>query len=227
MSAEDDIMQSMEVWLQSRLEDVHTMLPGCVQSYNPETRLATVKPTVLFRSLHGDNIDIPPIDSVPVIWPGSTDFSVQGTLEAGSGVMLVFSEAGIGGWLRGTQDADADDETRFSLHDAVAVPGLWPVSRVPSHQFRTAQWGMASKDLEIGGTEDGTASIRNAVTDLRTEIEKLWQAIDGLANYAKTLAPISSSPGNASVPNPAQVAAITASQVSWSLDKIALKGLLA
>lgn len=176
MSAEDDIMQSMEVWLQSRLEDVHTMLPGRVQSYNPETRLATVKPAVLFRSLHGDTLDIPPIDSVPVVWPGSTDFSVHGTLPVGSGVTIMFSEAGIGGWLRGTQDADADDETRFSLHDAVAIPGLWPVSRVPLHQFRTAQWGMTSASAEIGGTEDGKVSIANDATTLREVLEAL-QAI--------------------------------------------------
>lgn len=176
MSAEDDIMQSMEVWLQSRLEDVHSMLPGRVQSYNPETRLATVKPSVMFRSLHGDVLDIPPIDSVPVLWPGSSAFSVHGDLEAGAGVMLVFSEAGIGGWLRSTVDASADDETRFSLHDAVAVPGLWPVRLVPEHAFRTAQWGMASKDLEIGGTEDGKASIANGSATLR-EILELFQSV--------------------------------------------------
>lgn len=213
MSAEDDIMQSMEVWLQSRLEDVHTMLPGRVQSYNPETRLATVKPAVKFRSLHGDILDIPPIDSVPVLWPGSSDFSVHGTLEAGSGVMLVFSESGIGGWLRSTIDSDADDETRFSLHDAVAVPGLWPVRMVPEHAFRTAQWGMASKDLEIGGTEDGKASIANNSATLREILEALQDILPSMDLHHVAL--------NGVVPGYAS----QASKIATVLTKI--KGLLA
>ena len=213
MSAEDDIMQSMEVWLQSRLEDVHTMLPGRVQSYNPETRLATVKPSVLFRSLHGDTLDIPPIDSVPVVWPGSTDFSVHSALEAGSGVTLVFSEAGIGGWLRGTQDADADDETRFSLHDAVAIPGLWPVSRVPLHQFRTAQWGMASASAEIGGTEDGKLSLRNETETLREILELLQGFLPAMDAHHVAL--------NSVVPG----YTTQASSIAYALTKI--QGLLA
>lgn len=226
MSTEAEVIQSMEIWHQARMEDVHTMLPGKVQSYNPETRLATVKPSVSFRSLHGDIIDIPPIDSVPVVWPGSSDFSFHGALEAGSGVMLVFSESGIGGWLRGSQDMEADDETRFSLHDAVAVPGLWPVSRVPEHLFRTAQWGMASKDLEIGGTEDGKVSIANNTTTLKAEVERLWEAIDQMGTFVKTLAPLIS-PGVPTTPNPAQAGAITAAQVLWSIDKRSLGDILA
>jgi hypothetical protein len=124
-------------------------------------------------------------------------------------------------------DADADDETRFSLHDAVAIPGLWPVSRVPLHQFRTAQWGMASKDLEIGGTEDGTAVIKNDDTDLRTEVEKLWSALDALANVVKALAPITTSPGNPTTPNPSQVTTINNLTAAWLLDKLGLRRILA
>lgn len=227
MSAEDDFVQSLETFFQARLEDVHTMLPGRIVSYDSVTRLATVKPSVSMRSLHGDILDIPPIDSVPVVWPGSSDFSVSGELRNGDGVVLYFAESGLGGWLRGSEDAEADDETRFSLHDAIAVPGLNAISRIPLHPFRTAKWGMSSKGLEIGGTENDTVSIANSLTDLRAEIEKLWTAIGSLGDFAKILAPISSSPGNASVPNPAQVAAITAAQALWALDKLALRKILA
>ena len=174
MSAEDDFIQSLETFLQARLEDVHTMLPGRVVSYDADTRLATVKPSVALRSLHGEIFDIKPIDSVPVVWPGSADFSIVGQLRNGDGVTLLFSESGLGGWLRGAStDAEADDETRFSLHDAIAVPGLHAISRIPKHQFRNALWGMVSEDVEIGGTEDGKVSIANAGTDLRTVLELL------------------------------------------------------
>lgn len=174
----DDMLESLEVWLQSRLEDVHTMLPGTVQSYNEKTRTAVVKPSVSLRSMHGDTLDIPPIASVPVVWPGSSSFTTMSKdLPKGSGVTLLFSEASLGNWQRGSQDADAEDETRHCLQDAIAVPGLWSMRRIPSHKFLSADWGMCSDRLEIGGTNGGLASIKNQVTDLKSEIEKNWDAM--------------------------------------------------
>lgn len=170
----DDMLESMELWLQSRMEDVHTMLPGTVQSYDPDTRTAVVKPSVKLRTMHGDILDIPPIASVPVVWPGSSDFTAMSKdLPKGSGVTLLFSEASLGNWQRGSQDAAADDESRHSLQDAIAVPGLWSMRRVPGHELSVADWGMCSSSLEIGGTKSGLASIKNQTTDLREVLEAL------------------------------------------------------
>lgn len=170
----DDMLESMELWLQSRMEDVHTMLPGTVQSYDPVTRTAVVKPSVKLRTMHGDILDIPPIASVPVVWPGSSDFTAMSKdLPKGSGVTLLFSEASLGNWQRGSQDAAADDESRHSLQDAIAVPGLWSMRRVPGHELSVADWGMCSSSLEIGGTKSGLASIKNQTTDLREVLEAL------------------------------------------------------
>ena len=170
----DDMLESLELWLQSRMEDVHTMLPGTVQSYDPDTRTAVVKPSVKLRTMHGDVLDIPPIASVPVVWPGSNDFTAMSKdLPKGSGVMLLFSEASLGNWQRGSQDAAAEDETRHSLQDAIAVPGLWSMRRAPGHELSVADWGMCSSSLEIGGTKSGLVSIKNQTTDLREVLEAL------------------------------------------------------
>ena len=169
-----DMLESLELWLQSRMEDVHTMLPGTVQSYDLDTRTAVVKPSVKLRTMHGDVLDIPPIASVPVVWPGSNDFTAMSKdLPKGSGVMLLFSEASLGNWQRGSQDAAADDETRHSLQDAIAVPGLWSMRRVPGHELSVADWGVCSSSLEIGGTKSGLVSIKNQTTDLREVLEAL------------------------------------------------------
>ena len=162
----NDSLDAMETWLRARLEDVHVALPGTVTTYSKDTRLATVKPSVKLRSLHGDKFDIPPIQGVPVIWPGSSEFTVQGTLKRGDRVLLVFSEASIGNWIRGKGDVDAEDETRFSLQDAIAIPGLWPTGVVPKHPMSTAAWGIASENLEIGGTKTGKAVVKNASASL-------------------------------------------------------------
>lgn len=211
-----DMVDALETWLQSRLEDVHTMLPGVVQSYDPSTRTAAVKPSVRLRTLHADILDIPPIAAVPVVWPGSSVFSTMSKdLPAGSGVTLFFSEASIGNWQRGAQDADAEDETRHCLQDAIAVPGLWSMRRVPNHTLSVADWGMCNDSLEIGGTKGGLASIKNQTTDLREVLEAL-QAILPAMDTALSLLPASP----AAVPYTPQAASISA-----ALSKI--RGLLA
>jgi len=184
----EDPLDAMEIWLRARLEDLHISLPGTVTAYNKATRLATVKPSVRPRSLHGDVFDIPPIQGVPVIWPGSQEFTVQGTLKRGDRVLLVFSEASIGNWIRGQGDVDAEDETRFSLQDAIAIPGLWPSAAVPKHPMDTAAWGLCSSTLEIGGTKAGKAVVKNSASDLRKEVDRLYDRIGALCTIIQTQA---------------------------------------
>jgi hypothetical protein len=186
MTAETDFMASLETWLQSRMEQVHTMLPGVVQSYDAETRHAVVRPAVRLRDLHGNILDIGPIAGVPVVWPGTADFTLRGRLEPGDGVMLLCAEAGIGGWALGTEDMDADDETRHSLHDAVAVPGLWQVRRVPAHDLRGALYGVAGTNAVLGATEAGKLVLENEVSSLRSEIERLWDLLQTMETRAAT-----------------------------------------
>lgn len=237
----DDMLESMELWLQSRMEDVHTMLPGTVQSYDPDTRTAVVKPSVKLRTMHGDILDIPPIASVPVVWPGSNDFTAMSKdLPKGSGVTLLFSEASLGNWQRGSQDAAAEDESRHSLQDAIAVPGLWSMRRVPGHELSTADWGMCSSSLEIGGTKSGLVSIKNQTTDLHAEIDKIWTAMStlraDLAAQFTALSAVTTSPAALVPVGPAtplttsllaQATAQTAAIPALTADQLALGGLLA
>lgn len=189
-----DYLDAMEMWLRARLEDVHVALPGTVTAYSKETRLATVKPSVRLRSLHGDKLDIPPIQGVPVVWPGSQEFSILGTLKRGDRVLLVFSEASIGNWIRGKGDVDAEDETRFSLQDAVAIPGLWPTGAVPKHPMDTAAWGMSSDRLEIGGTKAGKAVVKNTTTSLGDVVEELRNQLNTLNTLTKAVASVAGVP---------------------------------
>lgn len=168
-----DFVESVDLWLQARLEQVHTCIPGRVQSYDADARTATVKPSVVQRSLHGDLFEIRPVNDVPVVWPSCGQFTLSGTLREGDGVLLLFTESGIGNWLQSTQDTEAEDQTRFSLQDAICVPGLWQPSRVPRHKRRKAQWGLVSERAEIGATESGKISLSNASTDLREVLEGL------------------------------------------------------
>lgn len=217
MGEDGDFVDTMDTWLQARLEALHTTLPGKIQTYNPGTRLATVVPGVRLRSMHGDLIDIKPIAGVPVVWPGSKAFSViPAALEAGDGVLLHFSEAALGAWLNGTDVHDPEDETRFSLHDCIAVPGLWQTLKVPDGQdLGGADFGIVGGRGEVLGGKDGKLDLHNATTDLRTVLEAL-QAILPAMDTALSLLPASP----AAVPYTTQTV-----KIGKALTKI--KGLLA
>lgn len=178
MGEDADFVDTMDTWLQARLESVHTTLPGRIQSYNPDTRMAVVVPGIKLRSLHGDVIEYKPIAGVPVVWPGCKRFSlIPASLEAGDGVMLHFSEGSIGEWISGDSIHEPEDETRFSLHDCIAVPGLWQPSRVPGDQTPDgADFGLLGSQGEVLGGQGGKLDLRNKDTDMRAVLEAL-QAI--------------------------------------------------
>lgn len=179
---EDNLVDTLDVWLQARLEEMHTTMPGLVQSYDPKTRLATVVPAVRLRSLHGELLEIKPIPSVPVVWPGSNRFSViPAALVPGDGVLLHFSEASIGNWLQGAGVADAEDETRFSLHDCIAVPGLWQTAGAPkTQQLGTADFGLVGSLGEVLGGKGGKVDIHNQVTTLRARLEAILDVVQAM-----------------------------------------------
>lgn len=236
MGEDGDFVDTMDTWLQARLEALHTTLPGKIQTYDPKTRTATVVPGVRLRSMHGDLIEIKPIAGVPVVWPGSKRFSViPATLEAGDGVLLHFSESALGTWLNGSDIHDPEDETRFSLHDCIAVPGLWQIPQAPSDQDPGgADFGLVGASGEVLGGKGGKLDLHNGTTDLRTEMDKMWAALIALeqsilTNFTTLTA---AATGPLATLNPgfaAMVSDSTAVLLPTALpkDKADLKGLLA
>jgi hypothetical protein len=125
-------VQTMDDWLDARLRNIHTMIPGKIESYSGhKTRKATVKPLVKFLTVDGQSLEIPPIANVPVIFPSSGKFSLLFPLKKGDGCKIEFSESGIGNFLNGKVEVDADSLARFQLTDAVCIPGLWSFKNVP------------------------------------------------------------------------------------------------
>ena len=235
MGEDGDFVDTMDTWLQARLEALHTTLPGKIQAYNPGTRTATVVPGVRLRSMHGDLIEIKPIAGVPVVWPGSKRFSViPAALEPGDGVLLHFSESALGTWLNGSDIHDPEDETRFSLHDCIAIPGLWQIPQAPSDQdLGGADFGLVGASGEVLGGKGGKLDLHNETTDLRAEMEKMWSALIALEQSISTnfTTLTAAATGPLAALNPGFSAMVTDSTsalqpTALPNDKAALKGLL-
>jgi len=235
MDDDNNPVDVMDTWLQSRLEELHTTLPGKIQSYDPKSRLAVVVPMVRLCSLHGDIIEIKPITHVPVVWPGCKRFGlIPAALQPGDGVLLHFAESAIGNWLNGQGVQDAEDQTRFSLHDCIAVPGLFQTSAVPPLDLGGADFGLAGEQGEVIGGKGGKLDLRNKETDLRTEMDKMWTALIALeqsiqTNFTTLTAAATGPLANLNAGFTAMVTDSTLAIAPTALpsDKAALKGLLA
>lgn len=224
-----NMLQVLDQWMANFLEEIHTCIPGRIEAYSGHAeRRARVVPMIRQHLQNGELVEIKPIDDVPVMFPSSAGGALLMPLKAGDGVLLCFSEVGVGKFLHGKANviADADDPSRFSLSDCVAIPGLWPFSAVP-------KLTEATDDRPWFGSADGAyltvkdkVKLANKASDLRTEIDAIWDALKATQNLLKAWAPASAAPGSPTVPNPAQVALVKSEIAKVAVAKTNLKKLL-
>lgn len=114
--------------VEARLLDLHVGMPGSVVSYDRETQRASIQPLLKtpYKDPEGDRQveQIPIINGVPVVFVGSGSFSLTWELAAGDTGFLMFAEASIDKWKTRGGEVDPIDDRRFSLSDAVFLPGL-------------------------------------------------------------------------------------------------------
>lgn len=105
---------------------IHTALPGRIESYDHEKQKADVKPLLKRVYKDGEVLDVPVVPSVPVVFPRGNSSSLTFPLKKGDGVLLVFAERSLDKWLSEGGIVAPDDPRKFDLTDAVAIPGLYP-----------------------------------------------------------------------------------------------------
>jgi protein gp138 len=129
----NDIIEALQLIIESSLSDVNTSLPGKIISYDAARNRAIVAPS-LPKSLSSDDIlDPPKIVEVPVVWPasGGGKASLTFPLQSSDGLMLSFQQRSLEGWLDGNNQAP-NDPRQHDLSDCVAHPGLSP-SGISAH----------------------------------------------------------------------------------------------
>jgi hypothetical protein len=121
----NEVVEALQLLIESSLSDVNTSTPGTIISYDAARNRAIVRPSLPKALSNGDSLDPPQIIEVPVVWPanggGAGSFTMP--LKPGDGVMLSFQHRSLEGWLNGN-NAMPDDPRQFDLSDCVAHPGL-------------------------------------------------------------------------------------------------------
>ena len=151
------LAENIKQGVSNRIKELHTSMPGIVQSFDAEKQTASVQPAIrrVFITREGtDEIlapaDLPILINVPVQFPRGGGFSLTFPVKKGDECLLVFAERSIDSWHKfgGVRDPSA---RRFhSLSDATAFVGISSLpNKVPNYDSNNTQ---LKKD-------DGTAVI--------------------------------------------------------------------
>lgn len=133
--------------IDARLKDLHTAMPGIVETFDAEKQLATIQPAIrrIFVTRDGEKeilvpFDLPILINVPVIFPRGGGFSLTFPVKKGDECLLTFCERSIDNWHE-TGKVKVPGAKRFhSLSDATAFVGLSSIpNKVPNYDTTNVQ----------------------------------------------------------------------------------------
>ena len=135
------------------------------------------------RDYKNNLYQIDPIDNVPVVLPCAAGFELKFLIQKGDGCLLVFSEMPLGNYLNikgQLNTVDADDMTKFDLTDCIAIPGLYPFSKVP-----TPNNYIEIDDSDNITIQSDTGSILQQTTSGKVEVDSAGNIVfnDGTESY--------------------------------------------
>jgi len=128
----------------------------------------------------------PPILNVPVIFPASKTAAMTFPVDVGDTVLCVFSQRSTDGFKAGSGASTytAQDKRKFSIRDAIAIPGLFPFEAAVNNPAKR-KWTHSTRDLvlvnNIGkGTECEFRLKENGNIEMRTDQDFYATFNDGL-----------------------------------------------
>lgn len=152
----------------SRLKDLHTALPGIIETFDAAKQLATIQPAIrrIFVTRDGEQeilvpSDLPILINVPVIFPRGGGFSLTFPVAKGDECLLVFCERSIDNWHE-TGNVKVPGARRFhSLSDATAFVGLSSLpNKVPNYDNTNVQLKRDDGTVEFTLLTNGTAKLK-------------------------------------------------------------------
>ena len=119
-----EFLEQIQKLIDTRINEVHTTMPGKIVSFDTATGLATVLPTMRFKMKDGSTVPYPQITGVPVLFPQGNGqrATIAYPVKPGDGCLILIAEHSIEYWLYG-QETDTD--LSFDLTDAICIPGLF------------------------------------------------------------------------------------------------------
>lgn len=216
------LAEVVRVAIRASLADVHTAIPARVVKYDVTRQMVSVQPVIKVAHITEDDKraveSLPQIVNVPVQFPSGGGYRITFPMKEGDTGLVLFSEASLDIWLSKGGDVDPADDRRFSLADAVFVPGV----RDFAHALKSAaddrmtmgkddglQIHIDGSKIKIGSNVDLELdkpvldeALNNYISALRTWLSAHvhTSAVPGSPTTPPTILPVPS-PSNLGAPN--------------------------
>lgn len=156
--------RAIKAQVEGALKDVHTCLPGIIESYDPGTQTASVQPAIKRVFSAQGAVNLPLCVDVPVAFPGGGDFYMTFPVERGDECILQFSERCIDYWfVNGGVQLPAEYRTH-DLSDAFATVGVNSLPRkLANVQTDGAELRNRARTVYLKITDDGFVIKGNIV----------------------------------------------------------------
>ena len=136
--------------------DIHTALPGIIQSFDAAHMTCSVQPSVRGAIVQPNGqavaVDLPMLVDCPVVFPGGGGYILTYPLKAGDECLVVFSERCIDAWWQSGGVQAAAEYRLHDLSDGFVIPG-------PRSQPHVVAGGVGMTGAEFR-RDDGTVRIK-------------------------------------------------------------------
>lgn len=112
--------------------DSRVALPGKIDAFDNQTRLATVKPMLSRRFFGGSGpVELPSISSVPLVEPRTQKAFLSLPVTKGDPVLMVFGDRALDNYIEsaGAVPVEPLDVRMHDITDAFAILGGWPIQK--------------------------------------------------------------------------------------------------
>lgn len=150
--------------------DLHTAMPGIIESFDAVKQTASVQPAVrrIFKRTDGEDVFLVPealplLINVPVQFPRGGGFSLTFPVTKGDECLLVFCERSIDNWHQYGGLRDPAGKRFHHLSDATAFVGLSSVpNKVPDYSTANTELKKDDDSVRVSLTPNGQLILKAA-----------------------------------------------------------------
>lgn len=157
--------------LESYVKDLHTALPGIIESFNSIDQTVSVQPAIkrVFKTDDGDKEilipqNLPLLINVPVIYPRGGGFSLTFPVKQNDECLIIFCERAIDDWHKKGGINKPANKRFHSFSDAVALIGLSSIpNNVPNYNTNHVELKKDDNSVNIVLRNDGNVEVNASI----------------------------------------------------------------
>jgi len=172
----------------NRIKDLHTSMPGIIESFDPVTQTASIQPAIkrVFITREGVTetltpTNLPILINVPVSFPRGGGFSMTFPVVKGDECLITFCERAIDTWHKSGVISLPNAKRFHHLSDATATVGLSSIpNKVPSYSATATQIKKDDGSAVISLNADSSIFI-TSTSDITADCANLSATASGTA----------------------------------------------